>query len=272
MAHFFKDGNTFNWLDANTFSYLSDIASGHLDTPTGTVLLKADAPLDTTADKENASFPATNCNVINDQYLEYLSTDATDTVLTVVFLEPINVLFLANINFASFKVTVNAAEETFTAFKNGLTGRYNGVCFFDGDVNSLTITITTQTPVDSASYFSIGAICGGEKVQVNPRYNAGRTVKEPSEILRFDRNNKEVNNTGRPYHEFNINYQDLITTSDISSLKGVVSDVGMSGTIIVYEYYTDRETGILGEITGTFDVAENAETHFDSILRVKEKV
>jgi len=255
-----------------TDDYYKFLSAGFLTNPIGTILFKAIAPLQTTADKQNSSFPATNCNVITDQYLEYLSTNTTETVLNITFLEPIDVFFIANINFSSFKITVNSVDSTISAFKNSLTGRYNGVCFFDGDVNSLTLTITAQTPNDSASYFSIGAICGGEKVSLNPRYSAGRSVNEPSDILRFDKNNKEVNNTGRTYHVFNINYSDLVSTSDIVKLKQLQNSVGMDGTIIVYENYTDRETGIIGELTGTFDAIEKDVDYFDSILRIKEKV
>jgi len=254
------------------YKVLVKATAGYLGTPTGTTFLKAISPLILTADKENASFPVSNANDFSDPYLEYLSSDTTETILELTFLEPIDVFFIANINFSSFKITVNSVDSTISAFKNSLTGRYNGVCFFDGDVNSLTLTITAQTPNDSASYFSIGAICGGEKVSLNPRYSAGRSVNEPSDILRFDKNNKEVNNTGRTYHVFNINYSDLVSTSDIVKLKQLQNSVGMDGTIIVYENYTDRETGIIGELTGTFDAIEKDVDYFDSILRIKEKV
>ena len=268
---YFAKNDYYVWTD-DYYKFLQVAAAGFLTTPTGTTLFKAVGPLQTTADKENSDFPATNCNDISDPYLEYLSSDATETVLEVTFLDDIDTLFLANINFASFKVTVNSVDSTITAFKNSLTGRYNGACFFDGSVNSLTITITAQTPVDSAAYFSIGAICGGEKVDVDPRYSAGRSIKEPSEILRFDKNNKEVNNSGRAYHTFVINYNNLVSDTDVASLKQLVNAVGIDGTIIVYENYTDRETGIIGELTGTYDLAEKALTYYDSLLRIKEKV
>ena len=268
--YLFKD-DYYIWTD-DYYKFLTLSTAGFLTAPTGTILFKAVAPLQIIADKENASFPATNCYNISDPYLEYLSTNTTETVLNITFLEPIDVFFIANINFSSFKITVNSVDSTISSFKNTLTGRYNGVCFFDGDVNSLTLTITAQTPNDSAAYFSIGAVCGGEKVSIDPRYNAGRSVNEPSDILRFDKNNKEVNNSGRTYHVFNINYSDLVSTADIVKLKQLQNSVGMDGTIIVYENYSDRETGIIGELTGTFDVIEKEVDYFDSILRIKEKV
>ena len=248
------------------------LTAGFLTNPTGTILFKAIAPLNITADKQNASFPASNAGNLNEPNLEYLSTNATETVLSVNFLNPIDVLFLTNINFSSFTVTVDSVDSVITAFKNPLTGRYGGVCFFDGDVNSLTIAITSQTPIDLATYFSIGAICGGVRVSLDPRYSAGRSVNEPSDTLRFDRNNKEINNSGRTYHTFAINYNNLLNTADVVKLKQLVNLVGRDGTIIVYENYTDRETGIIGELTGTFDIAEKGVNHFDSVLKVKEKV
>jgi len=254
------------------YKFLFATTAGYLTTPTGTAFFKATGPLQTTADKENSDFPATNANDVSDPYLEYLSTNATETVLDIIFLDAIDTLFLANINFDSFKITVNSVDLTIASFQNSLTGRYNGVCFFDGDVNALTLTITAQTPNDSASYFSIGAICGGSKVSIDPRYNAGRSVQEPSEILRFDKNNKEINNSGRTYHEFNINYGNLVSDTDVVNLKQIVNEVGMNGTIIVYENYSDRETGIIGELTGTFDLAEKDVTFYDSALKIKEKV
>jgi hypothetical protein len=268
--YFHKD-DYYIWTD-DYYKFLTLSTAGFLTAPTGTILFKAVAPLQTTADKANASFPITNVNDVTDPYLEYLSTDATTTVLELTFLEDINVLFLANINFASFKVTVDSVDSTITSFRDALTGRYNGAVFFDGGVNSLTLTITTQNPTDSATYFSIGAICGGSKVTLNPRYSAQRSVIEPSDIIRFDKNNKEVNNSGRCYHVFNLNYNDIVGSTDIIALKQLEHSVGRDGTIIVYENYTDRETGIIGELTGTFDLVENGVEYFDSILRVKEKV
>jgi len=272
MVVFFKDGNGVIPTNANSIKFFKLYVAGFDTIPTGTTFFKAVSLSNLTADKENASFPVSNANDFSDPYLEYLSSDTTETILELTFLDPINVLFLANINFSSFKVTVDSVDSTISSFKNSLTGRYNGVCFFDGDVNRITLTITAQTPIDSATYFSTGVICGGEKVSIDPRYNAGRSVAEPSDILRFDKNNKEVNNTGRTYHVFNINYSDIVSTADIIKLKQLQNSVGMDGTIIVYEYYTDRQTGIIGELTGTFDAIEKDVSYFDSILRIKEKV
>lgn len=267
----FKDANSFIFKDANSFIFpKGDFTyAGYDATPTGTTLFKAIAPL-LTEDIETPIFPTTNANDVKDQYMEYLSEDTGNIVLTITFPKTVDTLFIANINFSFFQVTVDGDSQFFVTFQNQNTGRWNAVVFFDGGVDRLTFRIPGQTPLDSAAYFSIGVLCGGNRITLNPRYQASREIVEPSTVLRFDRNNKEVNNSLRPYHMFNINFKDIVDVADLNSLKTLENSVGMDDSIIVYENYSDRETGIIGERTGTFNSIEKAVSHYDSNLMIKE--
>jgi len=72
----------------------------------------------------------------------------------------------------------------------------------------------------------------------------------------FDANNKEINRSGRSYHVWDINFTD-IETDEMEALRVLENEIGMDGTAVVYENYSDRKTGIIAERTGVFPESEH---------------
>ncbi len=256
----------------NFYTFIRQSTTTFADSPVGTIIMNAETVLTSTTNNENSRFPVSNARIVTDPFLEYLTTNATETIIQITFLNNIDTLFLGNVNFDDFTITANLIDSDLTTFSNPNTGRYNGVCFFNTTgINILTITIPGQAPNDGKSYFTIGVIMGGVRSVLQPRREAGRGLVEPIETIMFDRNNKEINNSGRTYHTVNINFKN-IETADIITLRTLENEVGMDGVSLIYENYADRETGIIAERIGPFPDLEKSLGWYDNILSFKEKV
>ena len=272
MSIIAKDGNTFEFLDGNGFAWITETVADFATAPTGTSLL---APLQVaavTADHEEADFPVSFTQDPKRPFKKYHSTDSTETIIELVFYENIDTLFLVNINFEDFTITVDGVDQVCTAFENTNTGRYNGVCFFaTTGVNPVQITITAQTPLDGADFFSAGAFVGAVRETMSPRYNSAKQVNEPVNVIQFKQNNKEVNNTGRKYHIFNLDFN-IIESADLATLKELEFATGRENVIIVYEKYSDREVGIIAERIDAFPYVEKSVGWHDNVIALREKV
>ena len=253
------------------YQFLRPITGAFATAPIGTIILSASTVLSSVTDNENSDFPISNARIITDPFLEYLTDDTTETIIEIVFLDLIDTFFLGNINFTSFSITSDTTE-AFAAFKNVDTERYNGISFFNtAGFNSLTITIPNQATTNGVAYFSIGALFGGARTIFQPRYDSTKNIIEPINILRFDENNKEVNNTGRTYHVFNLNFSN-ITGATFDQIKTVENAIGRDGVALVYENYNDREVGIICERINALPYSESSVDLFQNIMSFKEKV
>jgi len=238
--------------------------------PIGTTVFKAIEASSITADKEDASFPASNAEGVKDQYVQFLSEDLTETTLTITFASAIDTLFIANINFTVHWITVNENSKIRGFVPSLETDRVNSVTYFDDPQTSIILTITAQATIDGASQFSIGAIAGGNRVVVKPRYPVTRKIIEPFDAVRFEKNNKEINNSFRPFTTFNINMKDVVDDSVLDSLKALVKEVGVDSSICVIENYDDRIGMIIGQIVGAVPFTEKAISHYDNVIAIKE--
>ena len=86
-----------------------------------------------------------------------------------------------------------------------------------------------------------------------------------------DANNKEVSETGRPYHLFDLNFTN-IETADLNTLKAFEYGIGRNGVGVLYENYSDRQVAILVERVEDFPELETSLGWHDNILKLKEKV
>ena len=80
---------------------------------------------------------------------------------------------------------------------------------------------------------------GGLRSVFNPRRPTGRSIVQPSDVIRFDDNNKEINNAGRSYHVFDVDFSNIETT-EMETLRVLENDIGRDNTAVIYENYTDR--------------------------------
>lgn len=272
--YFFEDALSYIWTDTLGYKWYRLITGSFEPTnPTGTIIFKGVPPLSSVTDNPPAAAlgQIANARVIQDPYLEALTADLTETIIELSFLNTIDTFFLGNVNFTDFTITADAVPLDLTTFSNPNTGLYNGICFFTtAGINTFTLTIPNQATTDGISRFSIGALIGGNRSIFNPRRPTARTIIEPSDVIRFDDNNKEINNSGRSYHVFDVDFSDIETT-EMEALRILENNIGRDNTAVVYENYDDRETGLITERVGVFNESEKSVNLFDNIWTFKEK-
>jgi len=254
------------------YEFIRESVGTFTTTPTGTIIMYAANVLSGNADSDDTYNLFPNALDITDPFLAYIAADATETIIELTFIDAVDTLFLTNINFDTYTVTVNAISDGATSFQNTMTGIYSGITTLDSPgSNVFTITIPAQTPNDGESEFSIGAILGGSRNLLTPRYEAGRQAVEPVTRLQFDNNNKEIYPQGRKYQILNIDFS-KIESADRDTLREIMYAVGTDGVCLVYENYSDRETGIIAEIMGQFPESETSVNRHNNVLQLKEKI
>jgi len=203
-----------------------------------------------TCDNAHARLNAEYARKITRPYLPGMSADTAETTYEISFEDVIDTLVLANINFNSFKINIDGTEQTFTAVQNKATGRYDAICHLETDgANMMQIIITTQTPLDEASFFKLGAICGGVRVQINPWLPIKKKLKENVKTVTAEHGNPVTRRLGQPYHEIDLvfNYRGSDDMDDMHELEAAVDE---TGACIIYEYFSDRELIYLVERSG----------------------
>ncbi len=242
---FHEDLNSFEFTNLNSFEYLSLQISDFAAVNNGLFLVPVVDLLAISCDNLKAGFSALNAARFKRPFLPLVSDDTTETIIELTYFNGVDSILLGNINFSSFTIDINGDQQAYNAIQNAATGRYDGRCFFDvPGCNSIKLIIPSQTPLDSASYFYLGAVAGGNRIQINPWYSIKANIEENFHNKRFDYQNTEVVRTGRSGHivEFINNF---LTQTETDNLEQIIAGIDETEALFVYQKISTDEILLL---------------------------
>ena len=163
----------------NTISFLYDIA---------------DEDSTVSCDNETSDFPIDYALEYNRPFKRLLTQDTTETTIELGYQSSIDTIFLGNCNFSSFKIEIDSIQVDCSTVMDKDSGIYNAFIRLGSAITSFKIIIPLQSTVNGESRFAIGAIVAAIRVDLseNPQYPLRKKLYEPVFEMRFDAQNKEV--------------------------------------------------------------------------------
>lgn len=216
----------------------------------GVFIVPAVPVLSIVGDNDHVRLTAEYARDFKQPYLPALTADTTESVFEVSFAAPVDTLFLGNINFSSFKIDIDGVQQVFSALKNEETGRYDAICYLETPgANIISIIITAQTPIDSASRFNLGAVTGGARQRVDVWYDINKKVNEPVDAETADFQNQVVKSIGRSWHEVDI-FSNFLTYDQQQAMEALEAAIDQTEACIIHEYFTEKEILLLVDRDG----------------------
>jgi len=209
-----------------------------------------------TCDNEDSDFPLENAIEDYDRpFKRFHSNDTTETTIELIYETAINTIFLGNCNFSSFKIKIEDDQYDLNTVMDKDHGRYNAVVRLlpITGITTFKIIIPAQSTVNGESFFAIGSIVAGTRVEltVKPQYPVAKTLIENIFEKRFDGQNREVQEIGRPYHLLEFNWNG-IDEDYFDEIENVIREMGQDGIGIVHEKWDDYEASYLCQLNGDF--------------------
>jgi len=209
-----------------------------------------------TCDKEDSDFLLENAIEDYDRpFKRFHSNDTTETTIELIYESAINTIFLGNCNFENFKIEISKEQEELTTTMDKDHGRYNTVVRLlpITGITTFKIIIPAQSTVNGESFFAIGSIVAGTRVELTakPQYPVAKTLIENIFEKRFDGQNREVQEIGRPYHLLEFNWNG-IDEDYFDEIEDVIREMGQDGIGIVHEKWDDYEASYLCQLNGDF--------------------
>jgi hypothetical protein len=212
-----------------------------------------------TCDNEDSAFLLENATEDYDRpHKRFHSQDTTETTIEMGYQSSIDTIFLGNCNFDSFKIEISGVQYDFTTVMDIDTGIYNAVIRLDSasPIASFKIIIPAQTPNSGESFFAIGVIlaCIRKDLTMGPHYPLRKTVEEPTVMMRFDKQNSEMQEIGRAFHVLELNWNQL-SNMNLAQLEDAVRVVGQDGIVAIYEKRDAYEASYLCQMLGGFSTS-----------------
>lgn len=182
------------------------------------------------------------------------SQDTTETVITLHWNGYFDALFLGNCNFSTFTLTSVIDSVDVPTIMDKDSGTYNAFVRLDvASLSIITLTIPAQSTTNGESFFAIGSIVAGirQDFTARPQYTLKKDLIENVHEKRFDRQNREINEIGRPYHLLSFNWN-AVEDSGFDQIEDAIRGIGQDGIAVVYEKNDDYEASYITQMIGDF--------------------
>ena len=181
------------------------------------------------------------------------SQDTTETVITLDYDNNFDTLFLGNCNFSSFRLADVSNFIYLSTVMDKDSGTYNAFIRLSTPVTTLTLTIPAQATTNGESFFAIGSIVAGTRSDftARPQYQLKKDLIENVHEKRFDGQNREISEIGRPYHILSFNWN-AVEDTEFDQIEDAIREIGQDGVVVVYENNDDYEASYITQMIGDF--------------------
>jgi len=200
-----------------------------------------------TSDNEETNFPIENASDYPERPgFTFRTTDKTETTIAINPDGDYGAVALLNCNFPAINMDIDALpiNDDLTAIHDKGTGKYHFFWWnFGADTgNNFDLTIAaSQTTYDGASYYEVGSILVGEKINFGmtsypplPQLPIKKKVVESTKEIQCDSGYKDIYHVGRNYHLLEYVWQ-AASRTELEQIQELMHLAAPGALCVMYE-------------------------------------